>query len=235
VAGKPRTREGWETWSALYDCTVRYVDEQIARIVARLDESGLGEETWVVICGDHGEELGEHGDISHHFRLYDHNLRVPLLFRRRGYGAKTVDGMTTLLDLAPTLMEMAGEEPDPDWTGQPVLSPAVAARDHVLFETFHGGNCLFDHRPVYMAVRTGRWKYLWKEYLDPADRYSPREHELYDIATDPLERNNLYRADHPAVPEFNRLIQRRMAEIPEIGPHRAAAAFAGGTRRGAAE
>ena len=133
--------------------------------------------------------------------------------------------MTTLLDLAPTIADMAGLEPDSAWEGVPITDPSVDRRDHVLLETFHGGSCLFDRRPPYFAVRTRRWKYLWKEYRDPTDRFSPEGLELYDIVDDPMEQRNLYRADHLAVPGFNRIIARRMAEIPEIPRDRIAAAF----------
>ena len=186
---------------------------------------GLADDTVIVVCGDHGEELGEHGDVSHHFRLYEHNVRVPLMLHRRGIGRRRIVGLTTLLDLAPTIADMAGLEPDASWEGVPVTDPSVGRRDHVLLETFHGGNCLFDRRPLYFAVRTKRWKYLWKEYRDATDNFSPEGLELYDIVDDPMEQRNLYRADHPEVPGFNRIIAGRMAEIPEIGRERIAAAF----------
>ena len=204
---------------------MRYVDEQIGRIVEGLEGMGLADDTLVVVCGDHGEELGEHGDISHHFRLYEHNVRVPVLLHRRSTGRRRIDGLTALLDLAPTIADMAGIEPDAAWQGVPVTDPSVGRRDHVLLETFHGGNCLFDRRPLYFAVRTRRWKYLWKEYRDSTDRFSPEGLKLYDIVADPMEQRNLFGADHAAVPGFNRIIARRMAEIPEIPRDRIAAAF----------
>ncbi len=225
VGGKPQTEEAWVVWSALYDAVVRYTDEQIGRVIEGLDRLGLRDDTLVVICGDHGEELGEHGDISHHYRLYEHNVKVPVLLHRPGMGRQRIDGLTTVLDLAPTITGLAGVAPDPDWEGQPVTAPSVAQRRHVVLETFHGGSCLFDGRPPYMAVRTARWKYLWKEYLDPTDRYSPEGAELYDLEADPLEQNNLYRPDHPLVPEFNALIAKRLSEIPQISRERIVAAF----------
>ena len=222
---RPQTKEQWETWSALYDAAVSYVDEQIGRIIGGLDRAGLGENTLLVVCGDHGEELGEHGDISHHFRLYDHNIAVPLMFRRPGLAQRRIDSLSTLLDLAPSIADFADVPPDPGWEGAPVTAPSVAARRHVVLEALHGGSCLFAHRPIYMAVRTKRWKYLWKEYRDPTDHFSADGHELYDIAADPLEQDNLYRPDHPTLPGFNALIAGRLSEIPEISAARIATAF----------
>lgn len=225
VQGKPKTDLEWETWSALYDAAILYVDEQIGRIVLALEEMGIAEDTMIVVCGDHGEELGEHGDISHHFRLYNHNIRVPMLFHQPGMAAQRIEAPTSLLDLAPTIAKLAGIEPPSNWQGSPVHDPSVAQRRHVVLETFHGGNCLFDRRPLYMAVCTPKWKYLWKEYLDPTDRFSPEGPELYDLEADPLEKVNLYRPDHPLVDGFNRLIARRMSEISEIDESRIDAAF----------
>jgi arylsulfatase A-like enzyme len=225
LVDRPRTKEEWDTWSALYDATVRYVDEQIGRIVDSLDQMGIRDDTMIVVCGDHGEELGEHGDITHHFRLYDHNLRVPLLLHRPGTPERRIDAPTTLLDLAPSVAEMAGIEGNPDWEGESVTAPSVAQRDHVVVETFHGGGCLFDRRPLYIAVRTGSWKYMWKEYVDPTDRFSPDGPELFDLRADPTEQTNLFRADHPMVASFNFLIAKRLSEIPEFGPERIDAAF----------
>ena len=225
VMERPETEEEWATWSAHYDAVVRYIDEQLKRVLDGLDRLGLRDDTLVVIAGDHGEELGEHGDITHHYRLYDHNLRVPMVFHQPGMTGRRIRGLTTLLDLAPTLVDLAGLDPSPDWEGDVVTSPAVDARLFVMSETFHGGNCLFALRPVYLAVRTRRWKYMWKEYLDPTDHYSPESHELYDIEADPLEQTNLYRPDHPAVVEFDPLIAGRLAEIPEISSERIVAAI----------
>ena len=225
VSERPETETQWAAWSAFYDAAVRYIDEQVGRIIDGLDRMGLRDDTLVVVSGDHGEELGEHGDISHHFRLYEHNVRVPLLFHRPGTGRQRIGGLVTLLDLAPTMAHMAGLPPDPGWEGTPVTDGSVADRGHVVLETFHGGSCLFDRRPPYMAVRTRQWKYLWKEYLDPTDLFSPDGPELYDIAADPMERHNLYRPDHPVVPGFNALIAGRLAEIPEIPKERILAAF----------
>lgn len=227
VGDKPATADEWAAWSAFYDAVVRYTDEQIGYVIDGLEAMGIADDTLVVLCGDHGEELGEHGDISHHFRLYDHNVRIPVVFHRPGMTPGRVTGLTTLMDLAPSIAECAGIEPDPEWRGKAFSDPEINKRDHVLLETFHGGSCLFDRRPPYFAIRTAKWKYMWKEYRDPTDRYSPEGPELYDLESDPMEQTNLYHPDHPLVPGFNKLIAERMAEIPEIGAERIERAFGG--------
>ena len=220
VSGAPKTEAGWAGWSAMYDAAVLYVDEQIERIYQALEDRGLAENTIIVITGDHGEELGEHGDISHHFRMYEHNIRVPMVFHIPGSVRRDVDTLTSTLDLAPTIAALAGADTPAAWRGRSVISEALPQRTHVIAEAFHSGNCLFENRPPYIAVRTLKYKYLWKEFLDPTDRFSPAGLELFDIEADPMEKANIYRPDHPALPELNRAVAERLAEIPEISAAR---------------
>lgn len=217
---RPRDAADLEAWRALYDAALLYTDEQIGRVLDELERLGLAENTLIVVCGDHGEELGEHGNISHYFRLHDHNCRVPLIFAGPGVEPGRTDRLATVLDIAPTLAALARVAAPAGWQGRPVGDSEVLGRDHVVLETFYGGNCLFDRRPLYMAVRTRTHKYIWKEFMDPDDRFGPDGHELYDLVADPYEQVNLYRPDHPMVPGFERLIAQRLRQIPEVAAER---------------
>lgn len=225
INGKPTTDEAWETWSALYDAAVSYVDEKVDRLLDHLERTDLMDSTLIVISGDHGEELGEHGNIGHHFLPYEHSSHVPMLFHGPGVEPGTVDGLTNLLDMAPTIAKFAGLEPAAGWQGIAVTSPDVELRDHQIIECFHGGNCLFETRPLYIGVRTRTHNFFWKEYRDPTDKFSLDGHELYELAKDPNEAMNIYAPDHPLVPGFNAIVARRMAELPEISDERLVAAF----------
>lgn len=225
VMGRPQTPRQWATWSALYDAAVLYVDEQIGRILEALDGLGFSDDTLVVVCGDHGEELGDHGDISHHFRLYSHNVRVPMMFAAPWLTAERTPALTTLADLVPTMAEICGVPPDPRWEGEDINRESVRRRTHVVLESFHGGSCDFARKPLYMAVRDGRYNYLWKEYRDPSDGFSAEGPELYDTLDDPGERQNVYRPDHPVVARFNAAIAERLSQIPEIAAERISTAF----------
>ena len=165
---------------------------------------------------DTSEEFGEHDNFAHQFTFYEHNVRVPLLFHRPGLGRRTEEGLMTLMDIGPTLADMAGIDPCSEWCGKPSGSAEVADRDYVLMETFFGGNCLFDHRPFYFGVRTRTHKYIWKSGLDERDSYSPEGPELYDLICDPEEQVNIYSDDHPLIPSLNQIIVKRMMEISEI-------------------
>lgn len=225
VSGAPTTDEAWDGWSALYDAAVLYVDEQIGRISTALEKRGLADNTIIAITGDHGEELGEHGDISHHFRMYEHNIRVPMLFHVPGSTRRDIDALTSTTDLAPTICDLVGADTPSAWCGSSVVSDTVRARKHVISEAFHSGNCLFESRPLYIAVRTHKYKFLWKEYRDRTDRFSPEGLELFDLESDPEEMNNIYRPDHPALTELNQVVAERLAEIPEFSSARIENAF----------
>jgi arylsulfatase A-like enzyme len=220
--------------AALYDAAVRWTDEQIGRIIDVLDESGMGEDTIVMVCGDHGEELGDHGDLGHYFLLYEHNLRIPMIFRRKGMKPVRLSRLNTIQDVAPTLADMAGLPPADGWTGAPVDSSSAAARETVVMETFYGGNCLFEHRPLYFAARGQRYKLIWSEARDPADKFSPDGPQLYDLTVDPGEHDNIYAPDHPALSGLEAAIATRMAEIPELSADRIVAAFGETARRAVA-
>ena len=92
-------------------------------------------------------------------------------------------------------------------------------------ETFYGGSCLFNTRPLYMAARSKTYKLIWKEYLDQDDTFSTEVCELYNHSIDPLEQNNLYNPDHPEVPRLARHIYDRLTEIPEVTAERATRAL----------
>ncbi len=225
VKKRPETDAELRNWSALYDASIRYVDEQVGRIIDSLQKSGKRENTIVVVFGDHGEELGEHGDISHHFRCYSHNVRVPLLINHPSLKGGTIDSLVTLLDLGPTLAQLAGIESHPKWEGAPITSMPVKNRSEVILETVHGGSCILTERPIYAAVRNKEFNFLWKETLDPTDHCSPAGPELFNIVSDPFEQKNIYEPVHPVVENFLPIIANRLAEIPEISDDRIIAAF----------
>jgi arylsulfatase A-like enzyme len=232
---RPQHPDRQKEVATLYDAAVLWTDEQIGRIIDVLDETGMAKDTIVMVCGDHGEELGEHGDVGHYFLFYEHNVRVPMIFRRKGMKPVRLAGLRTILDVAPTLADMAGLPPAAGWIGEPMESAAAAARVHVVMETFYGGNCLFEHRPLYFAARSHTHKLIWSEARDPADTFSPDGPQLFDLTVDPGEHRNIYATDHPALAPLETAIARRMAEIPELSADRVVAAFGETGERAIAE
>ncbi|MBC7952338.1 MAG: sulfatase-like hydrolase/transferase [Rhodospirillaceae bacterium] len=223
---RPQKPEHVPVWSCLYDAAVRYVDEQIGRILDTLEATGLRDNTLVVFLSDHGEELGEHGNFSHYFTLYRHNTWVPMIFAPPSSAAgRRLPGMASLADAAPTMAGYCGVKAPAGWDGLDLSGMISGPRTHLVQESFYGGNCLFDKRPLYMAARSTDFSMIWKEYVDPDDRLSPPGPQLYDLRQDPLELANIYSPDHPQAEILERLIMQRMAEMPEIGADRVRANF----------
>ena len=95
---------------AQYDAEVAYADACIGRVIQSLERRGMLDDTLLVIGADHGEELDDHGMWFDHHGLYDTNVRVPLLLRAPGRApqGQRVEGQVSLLDVTPTLLQMAG-------------------------------------------------------------------------------------------------------------------------------
>lgn len=92
----------------LYDGEIKYVDTRIARILGELESSGIYDETLVVIPADRGEEFWEHGSFEHGHTLYNELLHVPLLMMGSGLTAIEVDRRVSLIDVMPTVLDLAG-------------------------------------------------------------------------------------------------------------------------------
>ena len=91
-----------------YEGEIRYADAQIARVFEWLDVHAMRDRTLVVVAGDHGEGLGEHGERTHGMLLYDSTLRVPLIVSPPGAAAARRDEPVSLADIAPTIVHAAG-------------------------------------------------------------------------------------------------------------------------------
>jgi arylsulfatase A-like enzyme len=168
------------------------VDESVGEIMAALRAAGVAENTVVIVTGDNGYYLGEHGLADKWFG-HEESIRVPLVISdprlpesRRGARA---DQMALNIDLAPTMLAMAGI-PAPASTQGRDLGPLLRGdkpenwRDEFFYEH------LFEHKgiPKSEGVRTGRWAY-WR-YLGVDESEAEW---LYDLATDPAQTRNLAR------------------------------------------
>src|SRR5262245_2373210 len=168
--------EDWRYLRDRYDACLASVDSEIGRLLGILQARGLRERTLVVVTSDHGEEFGEHGGSGHGYTLYDENLRVPLLLSHPSLPALRVAEQVRLLDLAPTIAQLAGLPIPALWQGTslvPLLSGSTlslpAFAEHA-------------HRPM-KAVRKAGAKLV-------VEARGPRR-LLFDLAGDPVERTSL--------------------------------------------
>ncbi len=169
-----------------YDGEIRFVDEQIGRLLDGLAAAGRGSRAWIVFTADHGEEFKDHGSIGHGRRLYEEVVRVPLVVGRAAPPAAPPAARIALpvsgIDLFPTIAELAGAVPPPGLQGTSLASllrgaPAAPASDRPLVcETIR----LNAH---LKAIRRGPLKLI--QSMDE------NHTELYDLAADPGERDDL--------------------------------------------
>ncbi|MGH2356044.1 MAG: sulfatase-like hydrolase/transferase [Chloroflexota bacterium] len=179
---------------AAYYGLVTYTDTKVGQLLAALAETGFAENTLVVYTADHGEMAGEHG-LWWKNSFYEESARVPLIVRWPARLAENTrfGGVVSLVDVARTLVDVAGAEDPGDLDGDSllgVLQAGAGEPDDVrsrwkdeAFSEYYGPATDRPHR----MLRRGRWKYCY---------YHDEPGELYDLQTDPHERCNL--AEEPA-------------------------------------
>ncbi len=180
-----------------YDGEIAYVDAQLGALFAALKNDGLWDRIVVVVAGDHGEGLYQHGERLHSQLAYESTLRVPLLIKAPGAATGTVvREPVTLADVSPTVLELAGL---PVPSGLDGISLRQALRNGkapirpIYFESL-AGSLAFGWSPIE-GVRRGKWKVIRGK--DP---------ELYDLDADPHETNNLAGVDAPTAADLTALL-----------------------------
>ena len=183
---------------ARYDAEIAFTDQQLGRLFDALEQLGLARDTLVAVTADHGEGLMDHGELHHSTQLYEEQMRVPLVLRfpRRLPAGRVVDTPVSLLDLAPTLLELLGAEPA---AGDPMQGRSLIS----LIE----GEVPPEREPIFLfrpdnteipgeqyAVRQGDWKLI----RGPG----PGMRELFDLASDPKEREDRSGAEAARVREL---------------------------------
>lgn len=168
--------------TAAYDEEILFVDLQLERLFTGLAERGLDEETLVIITADHGEELFDHGGFEHGHTMHHELLRVPLLMAGPGVTPGWIDEPVSLTDVMPTILEALGVAQEGEVHGWSVWS-LVTEREPLLERALLAEGTL--HGPDRKTLT--RWP--WKLVLTAG---APAE--LYDLASDPLELEDLAEA-----------------------------------------
>lgn len=201
VDGMYNNQMSFDTFYRKYCETLLGLDENIGRVLDYLDKSGLAEDTVVFYMSDNGFLLGEHGLIDKR-AMYEESMRVPLLAYCPGYikAGSTVEQMVQNIDIAPTILDIAGVKTPDDMDGKSFLpllmGDNIPWRDSVFYEYFWERH--YPQTPTMHGVRTDRYKYIHYYGIWDAD-------ELYDLHNDPNEMNNLINSpEHrPLVKELN--------------------------------
>ena len=216
----------------LYDVELEFLSLQVERLLEGLERAGVADDTVVCVIADHGEAFGEHGFWTHGI-LYQEQLHVPLVLAGPGIArGAVVEETVRLVDLAPTLLEHFGL----DASGCDGVSfrarlggggaAAQAEPPEVYAEVHHAAEDRLRRDTEMYSLAFGRWKYI--------HRPVPGTHELYDLASDPDELENLFRPDHPmakilqvrligrgavdgAVPDLEGIPEAELARLRELG------------------
>jgi hypothetical protein len=167
----------------VYRQEIRFTDEVLGRLLAELEDRGLLDNTILVLTSDHGEAFFQHGLLQHGL-LYGETLRVPIIFRSPGRlpaGSRVVAQVSSM-DIAPTILDLAGVDTPPEMDGRSMAS--MADDDEVVDRSFYGfviGNGLFwqTDRRQKLIVRAG------------LGRPNHGTVELFDLLNDPMEQHDL--------------------------------------------
>jgi hypothetical protein len=185
-----------------YAGEIAFVDAQLGRLVGELRERWPDGGTLLVVTSDHGESLGEHGEATHSYSIYDATQRVPLLMSGPGMPpGRAVASPVRLLDVAPTVLALAGADPLPDVEGRdlrPLVDGSETGERVAYVETL-ATRLDYGWSPL-LGLRTARFKYI----------RAPRP-ELYDLRGDPAERRDLAAAEPEVVAHLDRLLSQRLA------------------------
>jgi choline-sulfatase len=178
-------RRGRELYYGLTD----WADNEIGKVLAALRlHPEVAENTIIIYSSDHGENMGEHGMWWKNC-MFEQSSRVPLVISwpKRWHGGQRRKGASSHVDLVQTVADMAGAHTPDDWNGQSMLHwmdhAGARWKDYAVSEYY-----AHNTASGYAMLRAGDWKYVYHTIID---KDHPAERELYHLAADPEEFNNL--------------------------------------------
>lgn len=197
-----------------YRGAIAFTDAQVGRVFAYLEERGLADNTIVIVTADHGEGLGEHGEETHGFFVYESSMRVPLIVHAPGRGLtpRRVSQPVRTVDILPTVLDLLGTTPPEPIEGVSLLPLMSGAARELALDGY--GEAMY---PLH--------HYGWSELTTiRSDRYklidAPRP-ELYDLERDPGELTNLFDERRSVADAMLRQLRDRKRQMAEEAPEAA--------------
>ena len=203
LAPFPRTPEIVQQHIADYYGMISHMDAEIGRVLKTLEATGQLENTLIIYTADHGLAVGQHGLLGKQ-NLYSHSIRVPSIFAGPGVPeGKTVDALTYLYDVFPTVCELTAVA-CPDTVEGRSLVPLMHGSAERVRETVFAA-----YRDIQRTVSDGRWK-LIRYYVSEETGAGTNRIQLFDVANDPGETTEL-----SALPEHAERIQSLAADMQQ--------------------
>lgn len=186
-----------------YDFEVKFVDEWLGKLLDGLKQAGLREQTAVVLFSDHAEAFGEHRFYFHGQALYEEVLRVPLILSVPGVAPRQSEAPVGLIDIGPTLLELAGLSPPAQMQGRSLL-PLAAGK------AGRGPRSLGAVLLAYPAWPKGQRAMISERYK-VIRRVHENRWEVYDLERDPREKRNLMQHE----PAVGKRLRERFVQFSE--------------------
>jgi arylsulfatase A-like enzyme len=184
---------------ALYDGEIRNTDEYIRRLMAKMKNLKIENDTFFIITADHGEEFLDHNGWNHGRTLYNELLKIPLIlyYPERLPKGKKIETPVSIVDIMPTIIDIVNIKQDTHAEGESLLPIIDGAkrRQKFLFSSYK--------RRLYSLV-DGEWKFI-------VDKKNNRV-QLYNILSDPQEKTNLANAKQELAKKYNKVIEDWLTE-----------------------
>ena len=192
----------------LYDGEIAYADSALGHLIASLKKAGAYENAIIVVVGDHGEGLGEHGEETHGLFLYDSTLHVPLILKMSGaaHRGTTIDAQVRTTDILPTILSLTNTPAPAELNGES-LSPLISRQPEPARDLF---------AETDYPLRWG-WASLRALREDKAKFIEAPRPELYDLESDPHELKNLYAAESAPAQSMRAALDKWEAKLLETG------------------
>jgi arylsulfatase A-like enzyme len=178
----------WDDWAPMvsrYLGEISLLDAQIGRILDELDDLGIADDVLVIYTADHGDMIGGHRMIDKHYIMYDDVCRVPLIMRWPNgikAGSRHKGFVSNAIDLPATYLDLYNQQKPESFSGVSLLPAMLGDEKPVRDDIFCSWNGNQFGQFSQRMITDGKWKYIW----NATDR-----DELYNLAEDPYELNNL--------------------------------------------
>jgi len=246
IAGELQISEKeWEVVRSWYDGEIAYLDSCLGELLNFIQDEGIFDNTVIIITADHGENFGEHGLARHRFGLYDSLLHVPLIISHPSLASGRIrhKGTVSTIDILPTILSLCGlgasddiqgktlfpfeerkihnfvcaecGELETDWAWALAKHGARVGASESVNAKLRSSDLALKLRSIDMGskcIRNEEFKYIFS----PIGR-----DELYDIASDPTEKNNIIH-ERPDEAKYLRSQLERMLDITYFGPKKTA-------------